>query len=168
MFATDNVDVITLAYRTYVLPILEYCSPVWCPSRATEIDMLEKVQRYFTRRLVRRACIPDLGYPARLGTLGFDSLEVRRLRNDLTMCYRIVHGDVDLNPGDFFQFVQRERRGHDLQFVTQPRSTNYLAHEFSTRIVPVWNSLQEETENTNWPFGKCLYCAVIQGSTSGC
>jgi hypothetical protein len=33
------------------LPILDFCSSVWSPHKLTDIDRLEDVQRYFTKRL---------------------------------------------------------------------------------------------------------------------
>ena len=38
-------------YINYVRPILEYCSPTWSPYLLCDIDKLEKVQKYFTRRI---------------------------------------------------------------------------------------------------------------------
>ena len=39
----------SLAYPTYVRPILEYASTVWSPHVKTDITMLENVQRKSTR-----------------------------------------------------------------------------------------------------------------------
>ena len=50
-FKTRDVNLLIFAYKVYVLPILDYCSPVWSPSKLTDIDNLENVQRYFTKRL---------------------------------------------------------------------------------------------------------------------
>ena len=36
-------------YKTYVRPHLEYCTPVWNPFLARDIDQLEKVQHDATR-----------------------------------------------------------------------------------------------------------------------
>ena len=62
-------------------------------------DQLENVQRYFTRRVYFRCkleCKHD--YPDnRLVHLQLESLELRRLYNDITMVYQIVHKLTSLN-----------------------------------------------------------------------
>jgi len=44
-------------------------------------------------------------HPARLQYLELQSLEKRRLNQDLIMCYKIVRGMVDVNLSDFFYIV---------------------------------------------------------------
>ena len=50
-FTTRDVSCLLRAYIAYVRPILEYNTPVWSPHKIGEIEKIEKVQRYFTRRL---------------------------------------------------------------------------------------------------------------------
>ena len=57
----------------YVRPILEYNSVVWSPSLKKDIDLIEKVQRRFTKRLFG---LKDLTYKERLVRL---NLSVRKL-----------------------------------------------------------------------------------------
>jgi len=45
----------------YVRPILEYNCVVWSPSLKKDIDLIEKVQRRFTKRLCE---LKDLPYTA--------------------------------------------------------------------------------------------------------
>jgi len=39
------------AFIVYVRPIVEYCSVVWSHSLENDIELIEKVQRRFTKRL---------------------------------------------------------------------------------------------------------------------
>ena len=82
-------------------PILEYNSVVWCPWPKQDIDQIEKVQRRFTKKLVG---MKDLNYDERMHRLGLPSLELRRLHQDLTFCYKVVFGLVGVNMNDFFEF----------------------------------------------------------------
>jgi len=59
------------------------------------------VQRRFTKRL---RGINLLSYCDRLTKLELNTLELRRLRNDLVMYYKIVFGLIDVNFTDFFTF----------------------------------------------------------------
>ena len=46
-----------------------------------------------------------LSYNERLKHLNRESLQVRRLKNDLVLCYKMLHGLVDLNCSEFFYAV---------------------------------------------------------------
>jgi len=39
------------AYCTYVRPMLEYCSPVWSPHSICLINIIKKVQQFFTKQI---------------------------------------------------------------------------------------------------------------------
>ena len=41
-FITRDVGVLMKAFNTYVLPILDYCSPVWSPSYKCDVETIEK------------------------------------------------------------------------------------------------------------------------------
>ena len=63
-----------------------------------QIDLIESVQRTFTKRLPGFA---NLTYAERLLNLQLQSLQQRRLLFDLKMCYNIVYGVCDLRFSDF-------------------------------------------------------------------
>ncbi len=67
-------------YTTYVRTILEYASQVWSPVLKLNIDRVEGVQRYFTRRVLYRE---NLEYLNRSEYLGVSTLEQRRMKADL-------------------------------------------------------------------------------------
>ena len=59
---------------------------------------MENVQRYFTRRVYYRCKLERKhDYPDRLVHLQLENLELRRLYNDITMVYKIVHKLTSLN-----------------------------------------------------------------------
>ena len=142
-FKCVSVEIFIRAYCAYVRPLLEYCCIVWSPVYVTEIDIIENVQRHFTLRLFARASIPQCSYPERLTFLKLDSLELRRLRADLYMCYKIVHGDINLQFNDFFEWgLNLERtRGHFLRFRVPVAHTNVLMHKFAHCAVALRNYL---------------------------
>ena len=59
---------------------------------------LQSVQRRFTKRLPG---INLFTYDDRCARLGIDRLELRRLRADLILCYKILHVLVSLSSEDF-------------------------------------------------------------------
>ena len=92
-FVSKDESLLTMAYKIYIRPLLEYCSEIWSPFLLKNIDAIESVQRYFTRRINR---IKTLTYKERLFILNIESLEVRQIKRDLVMCYKIVNNLIDL------------------------------------------------------------------------
>ena len=87
-FITNNVTAILTAYIAYARLHLEFASTVWTPGIEARgyiglKRQLEKVQKYFTRRLFGRCKIPYLSYDERIKFLDIDYLEIRRIRFDL-------------------------------------------------------------------------------------
>ena len=75
-----------------------------------DIHTIENVQRRFTKRLP--GC-SNLTYAERRCKLCLPTIELRRIYNDLIMCYKIVFGIVKMKIGDFFTFnTNISTRGH--------------------------------------------------------
>ena len=130
------------AFITYVRPALEYCSPVWSPVSPTLVNKLESVQRRFTKRFPG---FQSLAYDERCSLLGIERLELRRLRADLILCYKIIKGLVLLPADKFFTINYNNRtRGHSLKLFLPDSRVNCRQHFFAIRIVNVWNSLPDD------------------------
>lgn len=89
-----NKSITLSLYRTLALPILEYCSTIWCPTTLTEVGMVELLQRQFTRFLL--GVPPDLRsdryipYEQRLKTLDLMKLEDRRIIAKICFIIKIL------------------------------------------------------------------------------
>jgi ribonucleases P/MRP protein subunit RPP40 len=136
-FITKDVGILILAFKTYVLPILEYCSPVWSPCQLHDIKRIESVQRGFTKKLLGYEA---LTYPERLIKAGLCSLELRRLRSDLVYCYRIVHGQLKVD-GILELETRNVTRGHPWKLRASKPRLNTRLHFYEYRVIKVWNSL---------------------------
>ena len=88
-FVTRDVRTLRQAYVTFIRPILEYASTVWSPYKVKHITAIERIQRHFTRRI---PSLHELSYSERLAVINLDTLELRRLRADLLMYYKILNG----------------------------------------------------------------------------
>jgi len=126
-----------------VLPVIEYASSVWFPHYAADIRKVERVQRKFTKRLL--GC-SKLSYANRLARLKLESLEVRRLRHDLILTYKILFGLTDMNQSDFFTFADRTHstRGHAYKLLLSHFRVDVRKCFFAERIVKPWNNLPAE------------------------
>ena len=123
--------------------MVEYCSPVWSPVAVTLINQLESVQRRFTKRLPGFQTLP---YDERCALLGLDRLEIRRLRADLILCYKMIRGLVLLSPDSFFTFICNSRtRGHSFILLYRIQGLIVFVHNifFAVRVLRIWNSLSE-------------------------
>jgi hypothetical protein len=144
-FQSRDVSLFVFAFKTYVLPILDYCSSIWYPHKLHDIDRLESVQRYFTKRL---SGLWDTSYSNRLLHCKLTSLELRRLFFDIVLCYKIVYSLIGLKFTDFFEIDKNTiTRGHNLKLLIPRCKTSCRQHFFSVRIVPVWNSLSNDLVN---------------------
>jgi Reverse transcriptase (RNA-dependent DNA polymerase) len=142
-FVTKDPCILVLAFKTYILPLLDYCSPIWAPSHITDIRRLESVQRLFTKRLLGYEL---LDYPHRLAKAGLCGLELRRMCADLTLCYKILHGHVKVGPLLCLD-PSTTTRGHGWKLKpTTPRLDSRL-HFFAYRVCKWWNVLRADTVN---------------------
>ena len=73
-FISGNISILSKAYITYVRPLLEYCTYIWSPIQIYLIERIERVQRYFSRRVL---CRSRLAYHDRLRVLNLETLELR-------------------------------------------------------------------------------------------
>jgi hypothetical protein len=139
-FPASNADALILAFKSYILPILDYCSPVWNPCLVGEIILLESVQRAFTKRL---SCCQNLTYSDRLRYCGLDSLERRRLIADLVLLFKILNNLIDIDLGDSISLCSGVTRGHSLKLAVKGGRINARLHFFSVRTVNYWNFLPD-------------------------
>ena len=142
-FNSKNIWILLKSYLTYVRPILEYASEIWNPYLIKDIDAIEAVQRYFTRRIFRRSNLPFSSYAERLHMLNLHSLEYRRLLTDLIMVFKITHNLVDVEFEDFFTYYYSPytTRRHKYCLAVEKHKTNSRSNFFTARIAPIWNKL---------------------------
>ncbi len=142
-FANRNSEFLIQMYKVFVRSKLEYASQAWNPTTLRNIDVLESVQRRFTKRLYG---LGALSYPERLIAVNLEPLELRRLQADLILVYKIVRGLIALRFEDFFQYARSAAtRGHQYKLDVPKCRTNYGKSFFSYRIIPPWNSLSANT-----------------------
>ena len=70
---------------------LEYCCPLWNPTKISDIICIENVQRQFTRRI---SSCRDLNYCDRLKKLQIMSLQRRRERYIIVHTWKILTGEA--------------------------------------------------------------------------
>ena len=86
-FNNRDINLMIFAFKVYILPLLDYCSPIWSPFKLNDIDRIEKIQRSFTKRLQG---LKHCSYPERHVSCNLPSLELRRSTCDLVLCCKII------------------------------------------------------------------------------
>ncbi len=128
-------------FQVYVRPKLEYASPAWNPSFQTDSDLIEKIQRRFTKRIPG---LSELSYGERLEKVSAHSLKTRRQILDLTFLYKILNNLTSLDPAKLFvQDSEGITRGHSRKLFVRRANHDSYKNFFVNRVVPHWNSLPE-------------------------
>ena len=83
----------------------------------------------------------SLNYNDRLQHLKLESLELRRLKADLMMDYKIVHEVVDLKFDDFLKFSLSNTRSNGYKLLKPVFRTVAAQNHFNSRCVRIWNAL---------------------------
>ena len=134
------------AFKVYILPLLDDCSPIWSPFKLNDIDRIEKIHRSFTKRLQE---LKNCSYSERLVACNLPSLELCRLTCDLVLCYKIEHKLINLNFNDYFELENSKyhTRGH-IYKLRIPKCMNGIRKNFfSIRVLPA-SSIEFSTERS--------------------
>ena len=89
-FKSRSPELMLTTWKSLVLPILDYCSQLWCPISKGEIRKLERIQQSFTRKISGQSG----NYWERLKQLRLYSLERRRERYRILYTWKILENHV--------------------------------------------------------------------------
>ena len=141
-FSSRSLNFLVKMFINRVRPVLEYNCEVWSPHMLKDIDLLEGVQRSYTKRI---SGIEHLPYSERLKICKLESLELRRLKRDLIFVYKIVYNLVDLKFEDFFELNPSTRtRGNSKKLYPKKARTSRCLFSFAFRVVNPWNNLPND------------------------
>ena len=139
-FRNHDADFYRKMYISYVRPILEYASQVWSPVMKCNIDRIERVQRYYSRRILSH----NLLYPDRLNILNLQTLEERRIQADIVLFYKLAASLTVIDVSNCYSFVN-SHRGHSRHLYMYYSRTDKRKFFWINRIVSYWNNLENET-----------------------
>ena len=133
-FRSRDPAVMLLLLKTYIIPRLEYASPIWHPHLITESQQIEAVQRTFTSKILG---LEDLNYDERLKKLKLFSLQRRRERFIIIHTQKIF---MQLAPNDVnLQFHDHIRLGTQckrLPLKSKIASVKTLRDNFFSHLAP--------------------------------
>ena len=141
-------EIMVPLFKSLVRPVLEYGNPVWSPHLRKNIDLVEGVQRRFTKTIQGTN---NMNYQERLAFLHLPSLEYRRLRGDLIEVYKMIHGFYDqTTTKKLLTLCEDERtRGHAYKLFKNTTNTKVAQTFFTNRVTNEWNNLPSEAVNAS-------------------
>ena len=143
-----SLSIKSLAYLTYVRPILEYASIIWAPYTKSHIATMEKIQR-------RAACFVCNDYSrhasvtAMLDMLNWSSLEHRRKEAKCIMFYKIINNLVCVDFHHYLQPITSSTRGHHLRYTHLQARVDVFRHSYLPSTIRLWNMLPAQTVSSS-------------------
>jgi len=128
-------------FKSLVRPKLEYCCPVWSPTKIEDIKAIESLQRTFTSKI---SGLQHLSYWDRLERLNMMSLQRRRERYLIIHMWKIRMNQVpnDLN----IRFHYNDRLGLKALVPKSPQSHvgSTYQNSFAVKGPRLWNMLPKD------------------------
>ena len=132
-----------VAYRTLVLPKLEYAAPIWSHYSKLQINQVEKVQRTAARWTCRRwrntRSVGEM-----LDEFEWPSLEARRGRSSLLLFHKIHSGAVSIENDKYLtpaHSLKSTRASHSAQYCRCQTYSDALKNSIFPELIPQWNGL---------------------------
>jgi hypothetical protein len=133
-------DFMVTLFVSHVRPILDYCSCVWNLGYVQDVNLLESVQRRWTKQV---RGLSEVSYHDRLLTLNLFSIRGRLLRSDLIKYWRILCCNTE--GYDLSVLFQRSlggrTRGHLHKLLVPRCSLEVSRRFFNVRCIRIWNEL---------------------------
>uniref|UniRef100_A0A670ZKZ0 Fibronectin type-III domain-containing protein n=1 Tax=Pseudonaja textilis TaxID=8673 RepID=A0A670ZKZ0_PSETE len=108
-------------------------------------------KKYFTRRVLHSSTRCRIPYATRLEILVLENLELRHLRSDLSMVYKIIHCNV-LPVNEHFSFNHNNTKAHNrYKLKVNHTKLDCRKYDFSNRVVNVWNTLPDSVVSSPNP-----------------
>ena len=141
VFHTRSPAIMLTLYKSMVRSMVEYCCPLWNPTKTSDIQELESVQKTFIARI---AGMRDIHYWDCLIHLSLMSLQRRRERFIILHMWKLLNNITsnDLN----IQFVTRPRFGN-LAIIPSARKNSTAANQslfnnsFAVQGPKLWNAI---------------------------
>jgi len=107
---------------------------VWNPHYHCDVHKIESVQCRFAKNI---GTLSNSTYPERLDILHVESLELRRLKLDLTMMFPTIHGYCALDSSSFFAPHNSSMHGicNKFKLMKQFRRVNCCIFSFANRCI---------------------------------
>ena len=146
-FKSRNQEIMLTLWKSLVIPHFDYCSQLYSPSRVSEIQQLEMVQRSFLRKIKGTK---SLNYWEQLKKLKVSSLERRRERYQIIYIWKMLEGIVpNFEDSSKVLALENERRGRTCYTRVLRRSSVQLQRcsSLSVHGLKLFNCMPKKIRN---------------------
>ena len=146
----SNIEMLVNLFKIYARPILEFATNVFNPYLIKDINKLEKVQRNFLRIVYKRANPkvfkqnPFAEMPSYIDLLSInrlESLELRRLKSDLALFHKHLHGLAKINCYNSYTCQETRTRGDRFKIFPSVCKTIIRHNSFFVRTSRIYSKL---------------------------
>ena len=155
---TQNIKIFVNLFNVYVRPILEFATNIYNPFLLKDINKIEKVQKDFLR-VIYKKCNPKLfvgnpfsptpTYKELLHMSDLESLEHRRIKSDLILFHKYLHGEVKINCHRPFESRKTNTRGEKYKMFPLTCKTIIRHNSYFIRTSRVYTLLPIDIRQTN-------------------
>ena len=142
------MDILIKLYNAYVLPHLEYCSPILIGINKSLRNKLEHANYYGLRTLMNLG--NSVSYESVLNLTSMRSLEHRRLEQSLIIFFRSFKQQGPIYISNFFKtrVTPFSLHGFGHNVAHESYNTSYLHNSYTHTISRIWNQLPTLTKSS--------------------
>ena len=128
-------------YKAFILPHLEYCSPLFVGIGTGQRNRLEDGNCYILRTLIGHN--KSMSYDELLTTASIKSLYCRSLHQALIVVFKCLNGTGPTYIGSLFKYrhTPYRLRGEGLNMEPPNFSLKFKKNSFTYSLAKLWNSL---------------------------
>ena len=142
---TDMLILVKL-YKCYARPLLEYCSVIFSSHHVYQINLIENVQKKFTKKLPEWK---NIYYQDRLKLCNLEPFETCRFHADLILMHKIIYGAIYV---DLHSSVALSR-GNNYKLTKYYAKLDIQKYYFAFRTGNVWNFLPNDIVSCKTAYG---------------
>ena len=138
-FRDRSIATMMTLFKSLIRSKVEYCCPLWNPSKVKDIQTIENVQKDFTKRI---SGLKDHDYWERLKKLQLLSLQRRRERYSIIQVWKIRNGTAPNSVGmEFYESARLGVRAKIPKFNHKAQTSFSTAYDdsFGVKGARLWN-----------------------------
>ena len=137
-------DAMIKLYKAFILPHLEYCSPLFVGIGTGQRNRLEDGNCYILRTLIGHN--KSMSYDELLTTASMTSLYCRRLHQALILLFKCLNGTGPTYIGSLFKYrhTPYRLRGEGLNLELPNFNLKFKKNSFTYSLTKLWNSLPSQ------------------------
>ena len=127
-----HLDKTSLCYliNSLVISYSEYCVSIWYPPLKKDEELIENILHHATKKIPG---LYDKPYKERLAAIKVPSMRYYRMRDDIKLVYKILHGD-NQSLRDLFKINKSRTRSHNFKLYKPLVQTTIRKHFFSMKL----------------------------------